>query len=69
MSKAAAACGADGVIVEVHTKPERGVSDGEQSLTPEQFDELVRALRPILKAENRDLVLREEPSKEKRATA
>ena len=55
MSKAALACGADGVIVEVHHDPETAFSDGEQSLTPDQFDELVKALKPIVKAEGRTL--------------
>jgi len=55
MSKAAAACGADGVIVEVHQDPEAALSDGEQSLTPDQFDELVKALKPILRAEGKTL--------------
>ncbi|HUU29691.1 MAG TPA: 3-deoxy-7-phosphoheptulonate synthase [archaeon] len=55
MSKAAAACGADGVIVEVHNNPEMALSDGEQSLTPDAFDEFIKALKPILKAEGRTL--------------
>lgn len=55
MSKAALACGADGVIVEVHHDPETAFSDGEQSLNPDQFDELVKALKPIVKAEGRTL--------------
>jgi 3-deoxy-7-phosphoheptulonate synthase len=46
MSKAALAAGADGLIVEVHPHPEKAVSDGKQSLTPEKFqsmmDDLVR---------------------------
>ena len=55
MTKAAAACGADGVIVEVHPSPEEALSDGEQSLTPDEFDELVRQLKPILEVEGRKL--------------
>ena len=46
MAKAALAAGADGLIVEVHPHPEKAVSDGKQSLTPEKFksmmDDLVR---------------------------
>ena len=55
MTKAAAACGADGVIIEVHPNPEEALSDGEQSLTPDEFDELVRHLKPILEVEGRKL--------------
>ena len=55
MSKAAAACGADGIIVEVHNDPEKALSDGEQSLTPDDFEKLIESLKPILKAEGRIL--------------
>jgi 3-deoxy-7-phosphoheptulonate synthase len=44
MSMAAIAAGADGLIIEVHPSPERAVSDGQQSLTPEMFAELMRQL-------------------------
>jgi 3-deoxy-7-phosphoheptulonate synthase len=47
MTRAALAAGADGIIVEVHPTPERAMSDGSQSLFPEQFAALVRDLRPI----------------------
>jgi 3-deoxy-7-phosphoheptulonate synthase len=52
MSLAAIAAGADGLIVEVHPNPARALSDGEQSLTPDAFSELmirVRALGHALK--------------------
>jgi 3-deoxy-7-phosphoheptulonate synthase len=55
MTKAAAACGADGAIIEVHANPEEALSDGEQALSPDQFDQLVKELKPILKAEGRVL--------------
>ncbi|MCE5272437.1 3-deoxy-7-phosphoheptulonate synthase [bacterium] len=55
MTKAAAACGADGAIIEVHAAPEQALSDGEQALTPDQFDELVKVLKPILDAEGKTL--------------
>ena len=48
VSKAAVAIGADGLLVEVHPCPERALSDGPQSLTLEQFDEMMRALQPHL---------------------
>lgn len=41
MSLAAAACGADGLMIEVHNDPPHALSDGAQSLTPDQFDELM----------------------------
>jgi len=55
MSKAAIACGADGLIIEAHPKPEEAVSDGDQSLTPSHFTELINELRPIVKAVQRKL--------------
>jgi prephenate dehydratase len=51
MALAAVAAGADGLIVEVHTDPEHALSDGPQSLYPEQFEKLMRdiqALTPVL---------------------
>ena len=56
MARAAIAAGADGVIVEVHPDPDRALSDGAQSLTPEQFEDLVAQLRLIAGAIGRDLV-------------
>jgi 3-deoxy-7-phosphoheptulonate synthase len=47
LSRAAAAVGADGLIVEVHHDPDRALSDGPQSITPETFDELMGVLRQI----------------------
>jgi 3-deoxy-7-phosphoheptulonate synthase len=55
LSLAAAAVGADGIIVEVHNAPEEALSDGQQSLYPEQFAELMRALRPVVEAVGRKL--------------
>jgi len=50
MARAALAAGADGVMVEVHHEPERALSDGPQSIYPEQFAELVAQLRIIAPA-------------------
>ncbi len=50
MAKAALACGADGIIVEVHCDPPNALSDGRQSLFPEQFDRMMRELLPIARA-------------------
>src|SRR5882724_11890630 len=47
LSRAANAVGADGLIVEVHHEPDRAMSDGIQSLYPEQFDELMTQVRQI----------------------
>jgi 3-deoxy-7-phosphoheptulonate synthase len=47
MARAAVAAGADGLMIEVHPHPERALSDGAQSLTPEQFTELMRQCRAI----------------------
>lgn len=48
MSLAAAACGADGLIIEVHNDPPHALCDGRQSLTPEAFDSLMKKLERIL---------------------
>jgi 3-deoxy-7-phosphoheptulonate synthase len=55
MARAAAACGADGIMVEVHPNPAQAWSDGEQSLFVEQFDELMRGLRPFVEATGKTL--------------
>jgi 3-deoxy-7-phosphoheptulonate synthase len=47
LSRAAVAVGADGLMVEVHPNPEKALSDGTQSLFPEQFDELMHEVRQI----------------------
>lgn len=55
MARAAVAAGADGVIVEVHPTPDRALSDGSQSLFPDQFARLVTELRAIGSAIGRPL--------------
>jgi 3-deoxy-7-phosphoheptulonate synthase len=47
LSRAAIAVGADGLIVEVHTDPDHALSDGQQSLFPEQFEQLMSEVRQI----------------------
>jgi 3-deoxy-7-phosphoheptulonate synthase len=47
LSRAAAAVGADGVMVEVHEQPDRALSDGPQSLTPDMFADLMSELRQM----------------------
>jgi 3-deoxy-7-phosphoheptulonate synthase len=53
MARAAVAAGADGLIVEVHDDPDHALSDGAQSLRPEQFSELMQQLRIIATAVGR----------------
>jgi 3-deoxy-7-phosphoheptulonate synthase len=55
MAKASIACGADGLIIEVHPHPEVAVSDGAQSLKPEKFAEMMRELKPLAEALGREL--------------
>ncbi len=50
MSMAAIAAGADGIIVEVHQQPEKALSDGEQSLKPDEFRQMVKAIDRIARA-------------------
>jgi 3-deoxy-7-phosphoheptulonate synthase len=50
MARAAIAAGADGIMVEVHPNPEEALSDGAQSLFPEQFTQLMREVRIIAEA-------------------
>ena len=50
MAMAAAACGADGLMIEVHNDPAHALCDGPQSLTPEQFDDVAKAVRKIREA-------------------
>jgi 3-deoxy-7-phosphoheptulonate synthase len=44
MALAAAACGADGIMIEVHNDPRNALCDGAQSLTPEQFHDVAKAV-------------------------
>ncbi len=55
MAKAAVAAGADGLIVEVHPEPKMALSDGAQSLTPEQFAQLMQDLERVANAVGRTL--------------
>jgi 3-deoxy-7-phosphoheptulonate synthase len=55
MAKAAIASGADGIIIEVHNNPEAALCDGEQSITPEQFDILMGSLRDYAALEGKEI--------------
>ncbi|MFI4936914.1 MAG: 3-deoxy-7-phosphoheptulonate synthase [Candidatus Berkiellales bacterium] len=56
MAKAALACGADGIMVEVHHQPSKALSDGDQALLPAEFKMIVADLFPLAKALNRGLI-------------
>ena len=55
MARAAVAAGADGILVEVHPTPDKALSDGAQSLYPDQFTELVKQLKAIASAIGREI--------------
>jgi 3-deoxy-7-phosphoheptulonate synthase len=55
MARAAVAAGADGLLIEVHPDPDRALSDGAQSLRPEQFEDLMKQLRMIAPAVGRSI--------------
>jgi len=55
MARAAVACGADGLLIEVHPKPEEALSDGPQSLKPERFARLMESLGAVARAVGREL--------------
>ena len=55
MAKAAVAAGADGLLIEVHTQPEIALSDGDQSLIPVAFQELMNEIKPVARAVGREI--------------
>ncbi len=54
MAVAAVAAGADLLLIEVHTNPEEALSDGEQSLTPQMFGEMMKKVKAVAKAVGRE---------------
>lgn len=54
-AKAAVAAGCDGLLIEVHPNPEEALSDGNQSLLPERFDDLMKDLKKIAKAVGKEI--------------
>ena len=50
LARATVAVGADGMMIEVHPHPEKALCDGQESLTPDEFDRLMREVRPIARA-------------------
>ena len=69
LSRAAVAVGADGLIVEVHPDPDHALSDGNQSLFPEQFDDLMDEVRQIAKVLHRSIADRVTDPSARRARA
>lgn len=55
LSKAGIAAGADGLLIEAHPNPEKALSDGAQSLYPEQLAKLLKELKPLCEALGRTL--------------
>ena len=55
MAKAGVACGADGLMIEVHMRPEIAFSDGIQSLKPAMFRQLMQEITPFVSAAGRRL--------------
>lgn len=55
LSKAAIAVGADGLIIEVHNNPTNALCDGQQSIKPKEYGELLKDLKAIAKAIGRDI--------------
>lgn len=55
MAKAAIAAGADGILIEVHPNPDQALSDGEQSLKPKVFKQLMEELRAVARAVGREM--------------
>jgi 3-deoxy-7-phosphoheptulonate synthase len=55
MARASVAAGCDGLLIEVHPNPDKALSDGAQSLFPEQFEKLMDQLRIIAQAVGRSV--------------
>lgn len=55
VTKGAIACGADGILVDVHHNPCEALCDGDQAITPETFDKLMKELKPLAEAVGRTI--------------
>ena len=55
MAMAGVAAGCDGLMIEVHQCPENAKSDGEQSVLPDQFSEMMKKVRAVAQAVGRDI--------------
>lgn len=63
MARASVACGADGLMVEMHPRPAEAFSDGAQSLRPDKFEQMMRELAPIAEAIGRTIAGRSDTAK------
>jgi 3-deoxy-7-phosphoheptulonate synthase len=57
MARGAVAAGADGLIIEVHPDPPRALCDGPQSLTPQNFKEMIAGIAPVARAVGREVLM------------
>lgn len=55
MAKASVIAGSDGLMIEVHNDPENALSDGQQSLTPDQFDKLMEKVKLVASIEGKEI--------------
>ena len=55
MARAAVAAGADAIMVEIHHDPDNALSDGPQSLLPDQYSKMMKELKAIAKAIGRTI--------------
>ena len=55
LSKAAISAGTDGLLIEVHNNPQRALSDGPQSITPDAFDKVMEKLRKTAAVEDKTI--------------
>jgi len=55
MARAAVAAGADGLIIEVHPHPEKALVDGDQSLHPDEFEQVMKEIKPVAKSIGRGI--------------
>ena len=55
LAKAAIVAGADGLMIEVHNDPQHALSDGQQSVKPELFDEIMKSIKVLAEMEGKNL--------------
>lgn len=55
LAMSAVAAGCDGLMIEVHNNPEKALSDGKQSITPDAFDDIIKKIKPVVFAVNRKI--------------
>lgn len=55
MTKASVACGADGLLLEVHPDPSKALTDGQQTISVKEFAQLMKELKPLAEAVGRTI--------------